>query len=309
MVNDLIKTAVIHRTSTAAAKKKLRRFAKPYLMILPAMAGLAVFYLYPVFGLIRFSFFRYNILNEAMSKFVGLQNYTRMFQDADFYKVLINTVIYTICVVVFTTVISMFLAIWLNKGSVVNKLVQAGLFTPHIISMVSVALVWMWIMNPDQGLLNAALRAAGLPTPLWLTSSQTALLSIIIVSVWKSVGYYTLMLIAALQSIPTSILEAAQLDNAKGFHLYFRIVLPLISPHLFFILVTMTIGSFKVFDMVQVMTGGGPDNATNTLMYYLYQFRSTRVGYASAVGVVIMALIGLLTWCYFRSLSKRVYYQ
>lgn len=304
-----MKPAVIHRTRAAAGKRNLCKFAKPYLMILPAMVGLAVFYLYPMFNLIWLSFFRYNILNEAMSKFIGLQNYTRMFQDPDFYKVLVNTLIYTVCVVVFTLVIAMLLAIWLNKGSAVNKLVQAGLFTPHIISMVSVALVWMWIMNPDQGLLDAALRAVGLPALPWLTSSQTALLSVIIVSVWKALGYYTLMLIAALQSIPTSILEAARLDNARGFRLYFQVVLPLISPQLFFILVTMTIGSFKVFDMVQIMTGGGPDNATNTLMYYLYQFRSTRIGYASAVGVVIMVLVGLLTWFYFRSLSRRVYYQ
>lgn len=309
MVDDLIKPAVIRHTRTAAGKRNLRKFAKPYLMILPAMVGLAVFYLYPMFNLIWLSFFRYNILNEAMSKFIGLQNYTRMFQDPDFYKVLVNTLIYTVCVVAFTLVIAMLLAIWLNKGSAVNKLVQAGLFTPHIISMVSVALVWMWIMNPDQGLLDAALRAVGLPALPWLTSSQTALLSVIIVSVWKALGYYTLMLIAALQSIPTSILEAARLDNARGFRLYFQVVLPLISPQLFFILVTMTIGSFKVFDMVQIMTGGGPDNATNTLMYYLYQFRSTRIGYASAVGVVIMVLVGLLTWFYFRSLSRRVYYQ
>jgi sn-glycerol 3-phosphate transport system permease protein len=164
-------------------------------------------------------------------------------------------------------------------------------------------------MEPNLGLLNFGLKALGLPTSQWLQSSKTAMISVIIVSVWHSVGYYTLIIVAALQSIPPSIYEAAELDNAKKFKVFYKITLPLISPQLFFILIIMTIGSFKVFDTVRIMTGGGPNNATNTLVYYIYSFRTTNIGFASATGVVLMAIIGILTFIYFRLLSKKVHYQ
>jgi sn-glycerol 3-phosphate transport system permease protein len=133
--------------------------------------------------------------------------------------------------------------------------------------------------------------------------------SIILVSVWQNIGYYALIITAALQSIPPSIYEAAALDNAGRWKVLFKITLPMISPQLFFILVIMTIGSFKVFDTVRIMTGGGPNNATNTLVYYIYSFRTTNIGYASATGVVLMAVIGVLTIIYFRLLANRVHYQ
>ncbi|GIQ64481.1 hypothetical protein PACILC2_30490 [Paenibacillus cisolokensis] len=190
-----------------------------------------------------------------------------------------------------------------------NAFVQAGIFTPHIISIVSVALIWLWLMEPNLGFLNYVLKSLGLPTSQWLQSSGTAMISVIIVSVWQGIGYYALIMVAAIQSIPGEILEAAQLDNAKRRHVFFRITLPLISPQLFFILIIMTIGSFKVFDTIKIMTGGGPNNSTNTLVYYIYSFRTTNIGYASATGVVLMIVIGLLTLLYFRLLAKKVHYQ
>ncbi|MNI76114.1 sn-glycerol-3-phosphate transport system permease protein UgpA [compost metagenome] len=153
------------------------------------------------------------------------------------------------------------------------------------------------------------LKWVGLPPSEWLQSSRTALISVIIVSVWQGIGYYTLIIVAALQSIPPSIYEAAELDNAGRFKVFYKITLPMISPQLFFILVVMTIGSFKVFDTIKIMTGGGPNNATSTVVYYMYGFRTTNIGYSSATGVVLMAIIGVLTIIYFRLLSKKVHYQ
>ncbi|NOU94054.1 ABC transporter permease subunit [Paenibacillus sp. LMG 31456] len=290
-------------------KKPILSRLRPYLMVLPAMIGIFTFVIYPMLYLIYLSFFKYNLMNKAKSTFIGLDNYKEVFMREDFYKALGNTFVYTIGVVILTMVISLLFAIWLSKQSKFNSIVQAGLFTPHIISIVSIALVWLWLMEPNLGLLNFGLKALGLPPSQWLQSSKTAMISVIIVSVWHSVGYYTLIIVAALQSIPPSIYEAAELDNAKKFKVFYKITLPLISPQLFFILIIMTIGSFKVFDTVRIMTGGGPNNATNTLVYYIYSFRTTNIGFASATGVVLMAIIGILTFIYFRLLSKKVHYQ
>lgn len=298
----------------AAAKRrkrtaKLKNAVRPYLMILPAMAGIFLFCVYPALKIVHLSLFKYNMLNPMKTKYIGAGNYANLFQDAEFYKVLQNTGIYTLFSVVLSMVLAVLLAIWIcDQKSFMNRIVQTGLFTPHIISMVSVALIWMWMMDPQQGFLNFVLRSLGLPESQWLSSSGTALMCVILVTVWKGLGYQTLMVVSALQGIPKDILEAAELDNATGLRLIWKIKIPLISPQLFLILITMTIGSFKVFDSVQIMTAGGPNNATNTIVYYLFQFRESQIGYASAIGVVLMALVGLLTFLYFKLLSDKVHY-
>ncbi|MEF3304016.1 carbohydrate ABC transporter permease [Paenibacillus sp. GYB003] len=290
-------------------KRKAWEAIRPYALVLPAMIGIALFVLYPVLYLIKLSFYKYNLMNKDKSKFIGTDNFTQILSREDFYSALLNTVVYTVGVVALTMALSLVIAVWLNKKSRFNAIVQAGLFTPHIISIVSVALVWMWLMEPSYGILNFVLKSLGLPPSPWLQSSSTAMLSIVIVSVWQNLGYYTLIIVAALQSIPPSIYEAAALDNASKFKVFTKITLPMISPQLFFILIVMTIGSFKVFDTVKIMTGGGPNTATTTLVYYIYEFRTNSIGYASATGVVLMAIIALLTFLYFRLLAKKVHYQ
>jgi sn-glycerol 3-phosphate transport system permease protein len=277
-------------------------------MITPAMAGVIVFVIYPIVYLVYLSFYKYNLLNKAKSKFIGLDNYSQIFSRGDFYKSLLNTCVYTVGVVVLTILLSLLIAVWLSNNSKFNSIIQIGIFTPHIISIVSISLVWLWMMEPSVGYLNFLLKLLGLPPSRWLQSSKTAMSSIILVSVWHSIGYYTLILVAAIKGISRDIFEAAALDSASKFRVLFRITIPMISPQLFFILIIMTIGSFKVFDTVRIMTGGGPNNATNTLVYYIYGFRTTNIGYASATGVVLMAAIALLTIVYFRMLSKKIHY-
>lgn len=289
--------------------KKWWERLRPYVMTGPAMIGIFVFVLYPMGYLIYLSFYNYNLMNKARSRFIGLDNYLQILSRPDFYKVLWNTAVYTFGVVLLTMAISLLIALWLKKKTKFNAFVQAGIFTPHIISIVSIALVWLWLMEPNLGFLNYILTSIGLPPSQWLQSSSTAMISIIIVSVWGSIGYYSLIIVAALQGINPSIYEAAELDNANKWQVFSKITFPLISPQLFFILIIMTIGSFKVFDTVRIMTGGGPNNATNTLVYYIYNYRTTNIGYASATGVVLMVIIGILTLIYFRLLAKRVHYQ
>jgi len=290
-------------------KKRLVELLRPYLMILPAMVGIFTFVVYPIMYLGYLSLYDYNLMNKAKSKFIGLDNFIEIFSRGDFYKSLTNTALYTAGVVLVTLLISLVIAVWLSKNSKFNAFVQAGIFMPHIVSIVSIALVWLWMMEPSLGFLNYLLKAVGMQPLQWLQSSKTALMSIIIVSVWQGIGYYVLIIVAALQSISPSIYEAAALDNANKFKVFYKITLPMISPQLFFILVIMTIGSFKVFDTVKVMTSGGPNNATNTLVYYIYEHRTTNIGYASATGMVLLVIIALLTFVYFRLLSKRVHYQ
>jgi len=278
-------------------------------MILPAMTGIILFVMYPIFYLVKLSLYQYNLLNKDKSKFVGLNNFKEIFSRDDFYNALTITVIYTVGVVVLTMALSLLIAVWLSRNTRINAIVQAGIFTPHIISIVSIALVWMWLMEPNYGLFNFVLKTVGLPGLPWLQSSSTSLMSVIIVSVWQNVGYYALIIVAALKSIPPTIYEAAALDNASKFKVFTKITLPLISPQLFFILIIMTIGSFKVFDTVKMMTGGGPNGSTTTLVYYIYEFRTNSIGYASATGVVLMAIIALLTFVYFRLLSQKIHYQ
>lgn len=282
---------------------------RPYVMIAPAMAGIGIFVAYPVFYLLYLSLYDYNLMNKAKSKYVGMDNYAEIFSRGDFYKALSNTTLYTFSVVALTIGISLVVALWLKRNTRMNRLVQAGIFTPHIVSIVSISLVWLWMMEPNQGLLNYLLKSLGIAPLQWLQSSDTALMSVTMVSVWQNIGYFTLIIIAALKGISPTIYEAAALDNASRFTVFRKLTIPLISPQLFFILIVMTIGSFKVFETVQVMTGGGPNDATSTLVYYIYKFRTTNVGYASATGVVLMAIIGLLTFVYFRILAKKVHYQ
>ncbi|WJH36122.1 sugar ABC transporter permease [Paenibacillus sp. CC-CFT747] len=282
---------------------------RPYVMIGPAMAGIILFVIYPVLYLIYLSFFKYNLLNKAKSKFIGLDNYSQIFSRADFYKTLWNTCLYTVGVVVLTMVLSLLVAVWLSNSTKFNSLIQVGIFTPHIISIVSISLVWLWMMDPNVGYLNYILKSLGLPPSQWLQSSKTALGSIILVSVWHSIGYYALIMVAAIKGISRDIFEAADIDGASKLRVLLRITIPMISPQLFFILIIMTIGSFKVFDTVRIMTGGGPNKATETLVYYIYEFRTTNIGYASATGVVLMAAIAVLTVVYFRMLSKKVHYS
>ena len=290
-------------------KVKLGERLRPYIMIAPAMIGIFVFVVYPILYLIYLSLYDYNLMNKAKSKFIGLDNFKEILSREDFYKSLYNTIIYTGGVVIATLVISVALAVWLKKNTKFNQFVQAGIFMPHIVSIVSIALVWLWMMDPSIGFLNYILKTLGLPTSQWLQSSKTALFSIILVSVWQGIGYYVLIIVAALQGISPNIYEAAELDNASKFKVFYKITLPMISPQLFFVLIIMTIGSFKVFDTVRVMTSGGPNNATNTLVYYIFNNRTTNIGYASATGIVLLVIISILTFVYFRVLSRKVHYQ
>lgn len=285
---------------------------KPYLMLLPAFIGIGLFTIWPVIRVIWWSFFKVNQLNPDKTKFMGLKNYTYLLTNANFLKTLKNTGVYTLWTVVIILLIALVLAVWLSKKQdKMTKFTQAAAFTPHITSMVTISMVFAQMMNPNIGLFNEILEKVGLPRLSWLQSSDTAMGSVIFVASWKSIGYYSLIIIGALQSISPSIYEAAALDNAGEFRTLRKITIPMISPQLFFTLIVMTIGSFKVFDTVRLMTDGGPNNATSTIVYYIYKtvFWDSNVGRACAGSVILLIMVGILTIIYFKLLSKKVHYQ
>lgn len=285
---------------------------KPYLLLLPAFIGIGAFTVYPVVKAIYWSMYKVNQLNPSKTRFVGLDNFEYLLTNRNFLKTLRNTGVYTLWTVVIILLIAILIAVWLSKRQDrMTKFTQAAAFTPHIISMVSVAMVFSQMMNPNLGLFNKVLEALGLPPLRWLQSSDTAMGSVILVACWKSIGYYSLIVIGALQSISPDIYEAADLDNTNGWRRMTRITIPMISPQLFFTLIVMTIGSFKVFDTVRLLTDGGPNNATSTIVYYIYKtvFWDDNVGRACAASVILLICVIVMTVVYFKLLSKRVHYQ
>jgi sn-glycerol 3-phosphate transport system permease protein len=290
----------------------MKEVVKSYFMIAPAMVGLGFFTVYPVIKLILLSFYETNMLNPAKTRFVGLENYVNEFAREAFSRSVINTAVYSFFTIIFIMGISLVLAVWLGRRrSFSNSAVRVCIFTPHVVSMVSVALIWSHLMDPRFGLVNQFLAFLGLPKSVWPASSKTALMPVIPVATWKAIGYYTLIFIAALQSIPQEIYETAALDKSGKFRTFFRITLPIISPRIFFVLIILAIGSFKVFETIRVMADGGPNYATTSIAYPIYWevFQFSRFGYGAAAGVVLLVVISLFNVLYFKSLSKRVHCQ
>lgn len=260
-------------TGQALSKNEKRERLMGYLLAAPAVILLFVFTVYPLFYLIYRSLFGGNLIT-ANPKFVGFKNYQTLIHSDDFHKVLGNTITYTLITVVVTIVLAVIIAAWLNskRNGGLNNVVQTFIFTPHIISMVSVSTLFLWLMDSHNGFFNSILTMLGLEPYTFLASPDTALFSVALVSIWKGLGYYVLLIMAALQNIPTSVYEAAEMDDTPKIRTFFKITLPMISPTILFTSVVATIASFKVFDSVSIMTGGGPLNSTNTLVYYIYEY-------------------------------------
>ena len=283
-----------------------------YLMAMPAIVLLIAFTVYPLCYLRYRSFFGGSVISRN-PKFVGFENYKALVESTDFHQVLMNTAIYTVITVGLTMVLAIVIAVWLNgkRNSKLNGITQTFIFTPHIISMVSVSTLFLWLMDSQNGLINAVLVALGFEPYSFLASPETALLSVSLVSVWKGLGYYVLLIMAALQNIPTSVYEAAEMDDTPALRTFFKITLPMISPTILFTSVVAVIASFKVFDSISIMTGGGPVNSTNTLVYYIYDFAYSygKPGQACAAGMVLLLFVCVVTYIQFLVGKKRVHYQ
>lgn len=299
----------LEKRSRSHASYRFWGTVRPYVMVAPCIAFLLVFTVYPVLNMIYLSFFDYNLI--APKKYVGLKNYIRLFTvNVDFWNALKNTLIYTGAIVVTLILFALLFALWFQNDSKLNSIAQRVMFLPHICAMLSVAMVFQWLMDSN-GLFNAVLHFFQLPGLKWLNSSATALMSIIVINVWKNIGYYALILLSSLKAIPAEINEAAALDDARPLQKFWKITLPLLSPQVFFLLVTITIGSFKVFESVRILTDGGPGSSTDVLVFYIYRYamKNLKFGFASAAGTVLFVIVMVLTVVYFQLPGKRVHYQ
>jgi len=227
----------------------------------------------------------------------GIQNYVQLMGDELFRKSLFNTALYTVEFVPIVIVFSLALALLFNRKARGTSLVRLFFFLPFITDMISIAFVWMFIFHLRFGILNYALDLVGLPAQAWLGDSKWALFSLVVLSVWRWMGYYAIIILAGLQGVPTSLYEAAQIDGANRWQSFYKITIPLISPAIFFVMITAIISSFQVFEQMFVMTKGGPEDSTISIAMFLYQqgFLFLKMGYASAVAWVLFFIILIVT--------------
>ena len=280
----------------------------PYLFIGPMIIGLLLFRIGPIIAAFLMSFTRWNIRTEPV--FLGLGNYAELLNSDTFWQVLGNTVVFALIYVPSVMILALVLAVLVNQKLRGIAFFRGLFFMPYITSMVAVAMVWNWIFSTRFGLLNNLLRGVFGVTdvPAWLADSETALLVLIIVTVWKTSGFQMMVFLAGLQGIPSQLYEAARIDGADRWQIFRRVTLPLISPVTFFVLVLSIIEAFKTFEVTFAMTEGGPLNASTTLSYYIYQnaFIYNRMGFASSLAYVLMALVGAITFVNFRARRRWV---
>ncbi len=298
---------------SARRAKQIRQNLISYLMVLPAIAFLSVFVIYPMLHLMQLSLYTGNA-NNPYKQFVLFENFRQiLFVKPDFVIAVRNTAVYTISMVVLLIFFAVVFALWMYKDRKINRVAQTVFFTPHLVATISCAFIWSWLYNSNSyGLFNSVLALFGVNPIRWLDTTDTAMLSVIIMNVWKGIGYYALIVLSALKAIPVEIYEAARLDNAKPVTVFFKITLPMLSPQLFFMLITITTGSFKVFDSIRIMTNGGPGRATQVMTMYIYDYafqRNNTLGIGAAAGVALMLILFLITVLDFKGFEKRVHYQ
>jgi multiple sugar transport system permease protein len=267
-----------------------------YLFIAPIVILFGIFRVYPSIQTLAYSFFRVELLRGRYT-FIGLENFLSLLEDQIFLKAVVNTLVYVVSIVPISAGLALILAVLFNTHFRLKEFFKAVYFAPMVTSTVAAAMVWLWLYNPQFGLFNIVLKMVGLPAQSWLMSSDQALLSIIIFSIWKSLGYNMIIYIAGLQAIPDVYYEAAKIDGAGGLQQFLKITLPLLAPTHAFILIYNSILAFQVFDQVFVLTGGGPAYATTVVVLELYQqaFLKYRFGYASAMAMVLFLFILSIT--------------
>ena len=274
------------------------RFA--YGFIAPYYIFFLLFVLFPIVVNIFLSFTDFNLKSIS---FVGLENYRMMLKDVLFWKSVQNTLIYVVFTVFFTMLLGFLLALALNSAALWGtRFFRGMIYLPYVTSMVSMAMVWLWLYDPTYGVFNVIMEALGLEAQQWLYDEKLALGAMIVLGIWKGVGYYMTLYLAGLYNIPAYLYEAAAIDGAGYWQKVFRITLPMLRPVTFFILITGTINAFNVFEQVNVMTGGGPMNATTTIVHQIYirAFTEYRMGYGAAEAVFLLVIILIFTLLNFR---------
>jgi len=279
------------------------------IFILPSLLGILLFNFIPTITSFYLSFTKWNLL--GVPKFIGLNNYISLFLDPLFYKVLYQTFIFVFFSVFLEIIISLFIAIILNSINIGKTFFRTVYFLPVITSMVAGSILWNWIFDPAYGFLNYVLSFVSIKPIFWLSDENWALFSIIIVSVWKNLGYSIVLIIAGLSNLPNECIEASKIDGASKYQTFLYVILPLLSPTIFMVTIVSLINSFQTFDSVYILTGGGPKNSTNIMVYWLYKnaFEYYNMGKASAIGYILFSIIFLFTLVQWKIRKKWVFYE
>ena len=280
-----------------------------YFLVLPSIGVFFVFFIFPIIYSLYLSFYSWDLLTPA--RFIGLANYQDLFTSKYFFETLGNSTKYSVGVVVFAMALGLLLALALNNPSKLSALFQTFIFSSYVVSWVAIALLWIWMLDPQYGLVNFVMNLVRLSSVDWLGSHKMALFSLILVSTWKIVGYPMIIFLAGLGAIPKEYYEAAQIDGAGAWHRFCYITWPLLSPISLFLLITLMITSFQAFDIVQLMTQGGPIHATTIYVYYIYEMafmQVMKIGRASAAVVIFFVIILSFVLFQYRLLRRRVQY-
>ncbi len=273
------------------------------IFLLPALLGTLIFIVIPVICSFGLSFVQWDLLNPI--KFVGFENYREIFHDGLFYKILGNTIVFALSTSFLGVLIPLILASILNTKIRGSEFFKGAYFLPFITPMVVVGVVWAWIFDPNIGLLNQMLHLH----LNWLYDSKLAMPALIVVSVWKLIGYNMIIFLSSLSAISQSLFEAAKIDGANSFQIFKNVTIPMLSPTIFFVVIITAISSFQVFDLIYLMTQGGPFDSTNVLVYAIYKnaFEYFNVGKASAIAYVLFVIILVLTLIQWSLRKKLVY--
>lgn len=296
-------------TSTADYTNRLRRWLSQYVdpetqsaywLLAPILVFFAVFQYYPILKSIVISFTQYGLL-LPQTPFVGLQNYVSQFQDPLFLSALGNTLIFVGAAVGVGVTLALTLAVFVERTGRWAKVYRTLYFVPVVTSLMATSMVWRWLYSPD-GLINYLLTSVGLEAQPWLLSESLALPALIVLTIWKNLGFDLVLFSAALQSIPKTYYEASSLEGASAWQDFWYITLPQLRPILLLVSVTAVIRSFRVFTIILAMTQGGPINATRTIVYHIYEqgIQYDEMGYASAAAVILLIIVGMATYAQLR---------
>lgn len=280
-----------------------------YVFIAPQLLGFLIFLGIPIILVFWYSLFDWNIL-RGTSPFVGVDNYVRMAQDPLVWQVLRNTFAFSVGLVPFNLALALLLAVLVDQKLPGTTVFRTLFFAPVVVSLVAWAVVWQFLLQADGGI-NSFLALMGFDGPNWLRSTTWAMPALVVVQVFKNVGLNMILFLAALQGVPSEIQEAARVDGAGPFQIFRRITLPMIAPMVMLVSIITVIGSFQVFATIAVLTGGGPGNSTNVLVYYVYQqaFRRFEAGYASAGAVLLFVIVMALTVIQWKMRKRWVFHE
>ena len=287
-------------------KSSFHQTRAPLLFLTPNLLIFGIFIILPAFSGLRLSFYKWSILGD--SSFVGIRNFIELVRDEMFWKTFGNTLRYVLLVVPLLTISSLGMALLTTDNHRGIGIFRGIYYLPTMLSLIIIGITWRWILGDELGIFNYVLRSSGLNPVQWLTTSFTANLSLVFITVWTFTGFYMVMFIGGLQAIPEDLYSAAAIDGASRIQVFSHIKLPLIRPTMLVVLVLGTINAFKAFELIYTLTKGGPGTATKLLVQNIYQvaFEEDRLGYASAMAVMLMLLIGFLTFFQFR-LNRKEY--